>query len=111
LPKVISEKVISIPELKKLLEDEERRRELSSIEVVTLDYARKFSKLSPEAAEKLLNELIEQADLPPEVAVQLVNIMPKTIDEIRTILAFMKKTYLEEDLRKILVILDKYRGQ
>ncbi|RJS92810.1 RNA polymerase Rpb4 [Candidatus Bathyarchaeota archaeon] len=75
----------------------------------TLDYASKFSKISPESAEKLLKELMEKAELDEEEAVQIVNCMPKSIEELRVFLAGGRKIVETSKLELILNLLDKYR--
>jgi len=109
LPKVVSEKPISIPQLKKILEEIGKNKDLNSIESLSLDYATKFSKVSAEGAEKLIKELTEEEGLPSEIAVQLVNIMPTTLDEIRVILAPVSKTFPTEKVESIKRRLDSYR--
>lgn len=105
----MSEKPISIPQLKKILEEIGKYKELNSIESLSLDYATKFSKISTENAEKLIDELVKEEELPSEIAVQLVNIMPTTIDEIRAILAPVSKTFPTEKVESIKRRLDRYR--
>lgn len=109
MPKIVSEKKISIPQLKKILEDMRKKRDLNSIEALTLEYATKFSKIDPEKAESLIRELTDEEELPEEIAVQLVNVMPVTIDEIRVILAPLSKTFPTEKVESIKRRLDKYR--
>lgn len=108
LPKISSEKIISIPELKKILEDIQAKRELSSIERVTLEYATRHSKIDYEKGENLKKELLDYG-LPEEVVVQIVNIMPKSIEEIRSILAPLSKVFTTDEIKKIKEIIEKYR--
>ena len=77
----------------------------------TLDYASKFSKISPEASEKLLDELVKEAGLDEEIAVQIVNCMPKGIEELRVFLASGRRIVETSKLEMILSLLDKYRGE
>ena len=106
--RVVNEKLVPLPIVAKILEEESKKRELDSIEVITLEYAKKFSKFTPENAEKLLQEL-KDMDLPLEVSVQLINIAPESEAEVRTILAPLSRTFSAEDIKNILAVVKKYR--
>ena len=108
LPKISSEKIITIPELKKLLEKIQAKRELSLVERVTFEYAIKFSKVDPEKVDSLKKELLDFG-LPEEITAQLINIMPSTIEEIRSILSSLPKVFTTEEIKKIKDIIDKHR--
>ncbi len=108
LPKVSSEKIITIPELKKILEEIRSKRELSLVERVTLEYASKFTKIEPEKVDDLRTELLDFG-LPEEIVVQLINIMPPTIEEIRSIISSLPKVFTTEEIKQIKDIIDKYR--
>jgi len=106
--RVVNEKLVPLPIVAKILEEESKKRELDSIEVITLEYAKKFSKFAPENAEKLLQELKDMG-LPLEVSVQLINIAPESEAEVRTILAPLSRTFSAEDIKNILAVVKKYR--
>lgn len=71
----------------------------------TLDYAAKFAKVSAESAKKLRRQLETECGLSPEEAVEVVNIMPKSIEELRTFTAGWRKLLPTETLEKMLKIL------
>ncbi|MEM2111127.1 MAG: RNA polymerase Rpb4 [Candidatus Bathyarchaeia archaeon] len=75
----------------------------------TFDYASKISYLDPESAENLLNELKNEAMLDEEEAIQIVNCMPKSIEELRVFLAGGRKIIETSKLEAILNLLNKYR--
>jgi len=106
--KVLNERLVPLPVVARILEEESRKRELSSIEAITLEYAKKFSKFAADDAEELLNEL-ESAGLPTEVAVQIVNVAPETEAELRTILAPLSRTFTADDIKRILSLVIKYK--
>jgi DNA-directed RNA polymerase subunit F len=106
--RVVNEKLVPLPIVAKILEEESKKRELDSIEVITLEYAKKFSKFTSENAEKLLQELKDMG-LPLEVSVQLINIAPESEAEVRTILAPLSRTFSAEDIKNILAVVKKYR--
>jgi len=106
--KVLKVQPITIPQVKDLLKaiGEEN---LDQFQRRTLDYASKFSKLSADSAEKLLKELKEKAELEEEEAVQIVNCMPRSIEELRVFLAGGRRIVETSKLKLILDLLDKYR--
>ncbi len=109
MPKIVSERNLTVAEVERILEEMSTKRDLSSIENLTLDYARKFKKIEYEKAVKLKEILKEKFDIPEEYAVQIVNIMPESTGEIRMILNPLNKIFTEEQLKEIKNILDEYR--
>ena len=71
----------------------------------TLDYTTKFSKTAPEIAKKLRKELMSDCGLSEEEAVEVVNIMPKSMEELRTFTSGWRKLLPTETLEKMLKIL------
>ncbi len=98
---------------KKLLTIAEAHQILQKIDVEkadqiqkrTLDYTTKFSKSQADAAKKIKKELETECGLSEEEAVELVNIMPKSIEELRTFTSGWRKLLSTETLEKILKIL------
>ncbi len=111
MPEVLSERMVTIAEVKKILEDSMKRGELNSIQLITLEYARSFTKIKEDKVEEARKFLIEEKGLPEEVAIQILNIMPKSIEELRTILTTVQKTFTTEELSEIVNELDKYRKE
>lgn len=112
MPKeTIREEEIALPEVKKILEQRQEAGELSYVQKVTLDYATKLSKLSDEKAKELKRRLAEEVGVPRGMAVQIVNLMPHTVDELRTLLAGQSKVFLPSEMERILSILNEYREE
>ncbi|MEM1908247.1 MAG: RNA polymerase Rpb4 family protein [Thermofilaceae archaeon] len=106
--KILSEKLVPIPIVAKLLEEESRKRNLSSFEVITLEYAKKFTKIRAEAADELVQALVERG-LPLDIAVQVVNTVPESESELRTILAPLSRVFSTDELREIINLLKSYK--
>ncbi len=70
-----------------------------------MDYVSKFSKTSSEKAVELKEKLVNECGLTEEEAIELVNILPKSKEEIRVFTAGWKKLLPTEMLDKILEIL------
>ena len=106
MPKKILEKeALSIPELEKALRHLKNLDEasLNSVQRKTLDYISKFSKVDPDKAAKLKRKLVEELDISEEEAAQIINLMPRTVDEVKEI--FYQKIILGELANRILEIL------
>ncbi len=106
MPKTVSERNLTIAELRKLLEEQRASRELSTLENMTLDYASKMDKVGDaDKAREAVNRLMEEYKLPEEYAVQLVNIMPKVPGEVRLVLSPLNRIFSDEELKGILNLL------
>lgn len=105
--RLIKIRPLTIPEVKAILESLGEEN-MDQFQRRTLDYVTKMSYLDPKSAEKLFEELKAEGILEEE-AVQIVNIMPKSIEELRAILSGGRKIIETQALEKILSILDKYR--
>lgn len=97
-------KLLTIPEANQILQKIDLEK-ADQIQKRTLDYTTKFAKAQDPAAKKLRKELIAEAGLSEEEAVELVNIMPKSLEELRTFTSGWRKLLSTETLEKILKIL------
>jgi DNA-directed RNA polymerase subunit F len=101
-------KSVPTPEVKELLESLGEEN-LDQFQRRSLDYTSKFSKIDNEDAEKLLIILKEKGMLEEEEAVQIINCMPKSIEELRVFLSGGRKIIETSKLELILSFLNKYR--
>ena len=118
--KIISEEMMSLPELRKVLisirdqrtggnsETETSARTMSYELRKSIDHADSLGKCTPETAQKIVDELNGLEKMKPEIAYRIVNIMPQSLDEIRAIYAKERFTLLTEDMDQILDILRAY---
>ena len=74
------------------------------------EHVKKFSKISTEKAEKLIKELLEleMRKLKEHQVVKIVDLMPKSLKEIKLILEKSQIPFKDEELLKILEIVKKY---
>lgn len=106
--KALKEHIVTVPEVRKILESIGEEK-LDQFQRRLLDYAAKFSKVDPKMAEKIVKELVEKFELEKEEAVQIVNCMPESIEEIRVFLAGGRKIVETSKLKGILGFLNEYR--
>lgn len=101
---------LTLVHARRVLEEvKERWGELKHFQQATLDFLTRFSKLSEDAASELLRRLCEEHGLSRPTAVQIVNIMPSSIEELRQILIGEDRVFLTEDLKKIMSLLEEFR--
>ncbi len=97
-------KIISIPEAKEILSKIDPEQ-TDQIQKRTMDYLLKFSKIEPEKAKKSRKLLMEECGLTIEEATELINIMPKSQEELRVFTAGWRKLIPTATVEKILKIL------
>jgi len=98
---------VSIPEVKEILGNEDPES-MDQIQRWTLDYASKFTKIDPKTAKKMKQELVKECDITEEEAVEIVNILPTTLAELRSFTFGWKKLILAETLEKMLKIIKEH---
>jgi len=104
----ITGKKLSLPQVKKLLESIGEEN-LDQLQRRTFDYLSKFSKCEAKDAEKLVAGLVADFSLEESEAVQIVNCMPKSVEELRVFLASGRKIIETSKLESIISILDENR--
>ena len=106
MEEVVKKRMLSLPEVKEMLS----KNDLESMDQIqrwTHDYVSKFSKVEPKVAKKMKSELINQCGLTEEEAVEIINILPRSLPELRSFTFGWKKLILSETLEKILKIIDE----
>jgi DNA-directed RNA polymerase subunit F len=106
----LNEKIVSIPEVKKIMEDVKQRiveideEGMSHFQEITYSYVNKFSKMSDKAAMKIKKFLMEKYELEEIFANNIVNIDPQTLQEIRIILekSNIGKNLTDQQLQEII---------
>ena len=104
LTEVIKREIITLSEVKKTLESMSLD-EMDQIQRWTYDYSKKFAKTDYDDAKIMIDNLIKEGDLTMEEAVELVNVMPKSLEELRAFTFGWKKLIVTEKLEKIKSIL------
>ncbi|MDP9197008.1 MAG: RNA polymerase Rpb4 [Thermoproteota archaeon] len=109
MTEIVKKEMISMSEVKETLE-KRKPDEMDQIQRWTFDYVTKFSKISQDAAKRLVNDLIKECEFTEEESVELVNIMPKSLEELRTFTFGWKKLILTSTLEKALTKLTSATG-
>jgi DNA-directed RNA polymerase subunit F len=104
----VGEKKLTLPQVKKLLESVGEEN-LDQLQRRTFDYVSKFSKVDAEVAEKLVERLVKEFGLEEEEAIEIVNCLPKTVDELRVFLAGGRKLIDVSMLKTIASLLSEHQ--
>ena len=92
------------------MQERKKEGELSYEQNLTLDYAKKFSKLTEKQTESMAAELQEANEkLKEENAIAVANLMPDNKEELSLILAKERFILSDEELSKILEVVGKYK--
>jgi len=106
MEEVVKKQMITLPEVREILSKQDVES-MDQIQRWTYDYVSKFAKIEPKVAKKMKQDLINQCGLTEEEAVEIVNIQPKSLPELRSFTFGWKKLILSETLEKILKIIDE----
>ena len=101
---IVKKEIITIPQVKEILEAV-KTDDMDQIQRWTFDYVGKFAKVDSNLASRMVSQLIEKCDLKEEEAVEIVNVLPSSIEELRAFTFGWKKLILTDTLEKMLNIL------
>lgn len=107
MEEVKSKQAVSVSEVKEILEKQDPET-MDQIQRWTYDYVSKFSKLDPKDSKKMKQQLVKECDITEEEAVEIINIMPTTLAELRSFTFGWKKLILAETLEKMLKIIKEH---
>jgi len=106
---VSNERPMTLAEVLEILEKQKKMGELEYGQRLTYDYAQKFAKLDVKKARELMEELLKLGNIREHQAVMLVDLMPETEEDIQLIFAKERTRLGEEDIKKLLELIGKYR--
>ena len=104
----MTEKKLTLPQVKGLM-DSIGEENLDQLQRRTYDYVSKFSKADQKSAEMLVGKLVADYGLDEVEAVQIINCMPKSVEELRVFLAGGRKIIETAKLESIVNLLDENR--
>ncbi len=104
MEEVQKKQAISLSEVKEILGKVDVE-EMDQIQRWTYDYVSKFSSIDDKDAKDMKKQLIKDCELTEDEAVEIVNIRPTSMAELRSFTFGWKKLILAETLEKILKII------
>ena len=107
MEEVQKKQAISLSEVKEILGKVDVE-EMDQIQRWTYDYVTKFSPIDIKDAKDMKKQLIKDCELTEDEAVEIVNIRPTSMAELRSFTFGWKKLILAETLEKILKIIQEH---
>jgi DNA-directed RNA polymerase subunit F len=98
---------LSLVEVKQILKEKKKIKELNYEQKMCLDHANLFSKLTVAKLEKMTLELLEKCEITNEVAKKIADILPNKIE--LDLIAEKNKCITSENKDSILEIVLKYK--
>lgn len=113
IKKVESEELLTLPEVKEVLNTIRDEREKAGIELRyeqkrAVEHANQFSRISGKDSRDMVNELLTLEKMKIDIAIKIASLCPKTKDELRSIYAKERFTLTDAELKSILDIVAKY---
>jgi len=106
--KIIERKPVSLINVKQLLSERKKEKDLSYEQDITLKYAKHFAKVTPAQAEKLVTELKKIETLNDKTIVKIIDLLPVKKEKLQLLIA--KDIVLDEaSTQKILELCKKYK--
>jgi len=103
-------KPVSLSEVKQVLKKvEKERKELLYEQKIALEHANKFAKINVKKTNDMLKELLNLDFIKENQAYKIADILPTNDDDIKTIFAKERVTIGENESKKILDIVRKYK--
>jgi DNA-directed RNA polymerase subunit F len=106
--KVIDTKPVGMPEAKEIMSSREKDKELTYEQKLATEHLKKFTKLKPAEAKKMLEELSAVLRMSEETKIQILNLLPKTPEELRMIFTRENFSLKDNEIKSILEIIKKY---
>jgi len=102
MEEIIKEMLITNTEAKRILSERKKEIELGYEQKNSLDYLKKYDRLTEKNAKELMEKLLEIKKLRERQIIAIMNILPKDTDDLRLIL---EKDYnpLTEDEKNLIL--------
>ncbi|MDH3342039.1 MAG: RNA polymerase Rpb4 [Nitrosopumilus sp.] len=104
MEEVQKKQAISLSEVKEILGKVDPE-DMDQIQRWTYDYVSKFASIESKNAKDMKKQLIKECELTEDEAVEIVNIRPTSLAELRSFTFGWKKLILAETLEKMLKII------
>jgi len=98
-------RIVPLSEVRKMLEGEEKAREMSYEQRLALEHARHFSITEPGPDGKLVKKLLSIERLNEALAVKIVEVHPKNENEVRAIFSKERFSLEPEEIQEILKLM------
>ena len=98
----------TLGEVKEILEKRAEEGDLGFEQQMTLEYVRKFAKLSKEKGAELVGELMKIEKFNEDAAVKIADILPTDEAQVRIILAKERYSLSQDEIGEVLKLVGKH---
>ncbi len=105
-----SKKAVSSAEALEILEGRKGAGELGYEQKLAYDHIKKFVPLDSESAKKMIKELQEYG-VSETTAIKITDTMPIELTQLKHILTREKKTFEEDEVKKMMEVVQSHRGK
>ncbi len=102
---ILRERLVPVAEVRRILEERKQQGELSYLQRITLEHAQRFTKISIDRAYVLIKILQKDYGISEPIANQIVNVMPKSIEELRVFFTGQKLVAVPKTDEELILIL------
>jgi DNA-directed RNA polymerase subunit F len=109
-PEILSEEPISMVDLKQeLVKIKERDKELGAVSTKTEGYLNQFVSLEPKKAQELKEKLeaLKLSRLKPEFIIKILDTLPATADQLKTLLQGYIVSLNQADMKKVVDVVNQ----
>lgn len=105
---ILNEEDVSVPEVKKIMDERKKEKELGYEQKICFEYIEKIPKLTPAKFDKMKEELSKIAILKPRYIVLIANMLPDTEEELNALFSKERTNLKKEEVKQIIEIVTKY---
>ena len=105
---ILESEPIPSAEVKRIIEEFGEENELNYAQNITLNHLSRFKKYSPEDTKEIYEKLTGEFELRDKVATHIVDLIPQDLEDMRLIFAKEPGHIDQEDMKKILEMLEDY---
>lgn len=104
----MTERYVSLAEVRDLLAAESERRELLTSQKAALDHAQTVSTIPLDSAQKIIEEVSQIEDVTDAIAVKIADMLPQYPEDVRAIFQKERINLDPEKVDAIIAIVEKY---
>ena len=115
----IDERLVSIPEVKQIMESVKEKifqidseEGMTHFQEITYNYVNKYAKMEVDKANKIKKHLTKKYEFEDLYIINIINIDPKTVPELRVILekSFKGKNLSDDQLKELLYEIEEIKS-
>jgi len=100
-------KIVPLSNVKKMLEKEEKARELSYEQRLALEHSKQFTSIDTKSTTKFIKRLMQIERVNQTLATKIVELHPRSENEVRAIFAKERFNLEPEDIKNIIDIMSE----